>query len=72
LAPQRFVPSDTKAICTRALRIEVRCDRDERGDAGCYHVRADGHVAREGQQAKVEREGITNAVRATEKDARSG
>jgi hypothetical protein len=77
-----------------SVSIEVRCDRDERSDAGCYHVRADGHVAREGQQAKVEteipvsvevkadgfleldsdhmREDITNAVRATEKDARSG
>lgn len=77
-----------------SVAIEVRCDRDELGDAGCYHVRANGHVAREGQQAKVEteipvsievkadgflkldsdhmREGITNAVRATEKDARSG
>jgi hypothetical protein len=77
-----------------SVSIAVRCDRDERSDAGCYHVRADGHVAREGQQAKVEteipvsvevkadgfleldsdqmREDFTNAVRATEKDARSG
>lgn len=77
-----------------SVAIEVRCDRDEHGDAGCYHVRADGHAAREGQQGKVEtdipvsievkadgfleldadhmREDITNAVRATEKDARSG
>jgi hypothetical protein len=33
-----------------SVGIEVRGDRDERGDAGCYHVRADGHVAHEGQQ----------------------
>jgi hypothetical protein len=31
-----------------SVGIEVRCDSDERGDAGCYHVRARVHVAQQG------------------------
>jgi hypothetical protein len=37
-----------------SVGIEVRCDRDEEGDAGRYHVRAGGHVARESQEGLFE------------------
>jgi hypothetical protein len=36
------------------VAIEVRCDRDESGDAGCYHVRADGHVATGSDRGPIE------------------
>ena len=36
------------------IAIEVRCDRDESGDAGCYHVRAGGHVALESDGGPIE------------------
>lgn len=36
-----------------SVAIEVRCDRDESGDAGCYHVRADGQVAH-GNDGRIE------------------
>jgi hypothetical protein len=35
------------------VALEVRCDRDEQGDAGRYQVRADGHVARESNEGLV-------------------
>jgi hypothetical protein len=36
------------------VAIEVRCDRDEEGDAGRYQVRAGGHIARETNGGVVE------------------
>jgi hypothetical protein len=39
-----------------SVAIEVRCDRDESGDAGCYHVRADGHVASGSDRGTIESE----------------
>jgi hypothetical protein len=37
-----------------SVEIEVRCDRDESGDAGCYHIRAAGRVATESNGGPIE------------------
>jgi hypothetical protein len=37
-----------------SVAIEVRCDRNEGSDAGCYQVRADGHIVREDKEGRVE------------------
>ena len=36
-----------------SVAIDVRCDRDEEGDAGRYQVRAGGHVARESKEGLI-------------------
>ena len=37
-----------------SVAIDVRCDRDEEGDAGRYQVHAEGHVGRESKEGLVE------------------
>jgi hypothetical protein len=37
-----------------SVAIDVRCDRDEEGDAGRFQVRAEGHVGRESKEGLVE------------------
>jgi hypothetical protein len=50
-----------------SVAIEVRCDRDESGDAGRYHVRADGHVARESKEGEVDAD-ISVSIEVNEAD----
>jgi hypothetical protein len=39
-----------------SVAIDVRCDQDEKSDAGCYQVHAEGHVGRKSKEGLIEAE----------------
>ena len=54
-----------------SVAIDVRCDRDEEGDAGRYQVRAGGRVARESKEGLIVEANVPVAVEGARRRRRS-